>query len=309
MIGEVLANWMRLRMAGRISDLRRRAMWLARTADVEADSKECGRWLRDMSARGFVEVSWDTDRWSCAPLVLTRLPRADGVASLVGFSSACVDEALAELGIEYYSVPADPVGSNAKIPRPSTVYIQYDTMEELPSIAAALGAAFVPCAATQLAGALVAPVLGPETAGPNLQNQTLAYYSATELRPVALSTEQLAPGLYRYEANGRAQFLWFDSGQWRRCRFDHGIWFALRRAGVSAVRWRAYPGFDPDTGPGQLFVDWGAPLPDLHQRALVLCSGRTPKFADSAATAIYENVPRSIAEKTWTTLGQPRRII
>ncbi len=69
------------------------------------------------------------------------------------------------------------------------------------------------------------------------------------------------------------------------------------------MRWR------PEPGPGReavgtLFVDWGAPLPPLQARALVLCSGLVPRFSGMAETAIYRNVPRHVAQAVAASLYQ-----
>jgi hypothetical protein len=57
---------------------------------------------------------------------------------------------------------------------------------------------------------------------------------------------------------------------------------------------------------GMVFVDQGAPLPPLQSRVLVLCSGLPVQFGNTAGTAIYRNVPYSIA---YTVAQSVRQII
>ncbi len=304
MVAELLGTWLRVEGTGTISRFRRKAVWLSRTADIDVDSQEAGRWLRDVSARGYLEVDWDQDRWSCTPTVLTRLPQSDGLAVLVGFTTAAQRAALEELDAEVHDVPEQRSGGNARMRRPAATFIQYEAMRDLPQLAADLDASYVPCAATQLAALLLPPKLDTLAAPPSTLNETLVKLVPTELTWSPI-TAPLSPGLHRYESAGRKHHLWFDGGDWRHCRLEAGVWFALRVAGVSAVRWRPYEGQDPASGVGQLFSDWGAPLPDLHRRALVLCSGRSPRFSGQAFTASYENVPRAVAEKVCSTIGQP----
>jgi hypothetical protein len=79
------------------------------------------------------------------------------------------------------------------------------------------------------------------------------------------------------------------------------VFTALATVKVTPLRWRA-DGSGRVTG--SFFVDRGLPLPVLHQRCLVLCSGFTPRFSEIARTSTYENVPRSIAEAVAASLGQ-----
>jgi hypothetical protein len=79
------------------------------------------------------------------------------------------------------------------------------------------------------------------------------------------------------------------------------MFFSLNRRGISALRWRR----DSIRGrTGHLFVDFGAPLPPLMQRAAVLCSGFAPRFAVGAQTVAYENIPMDLARRIASALQQ-----
>ncbi|SDM42036.1 hypothetical protein SAMN05660642_02471 [Geodermatophilus siccatus] len=299
MLGDQLAQWLAVQRSGRINRLRRTHDWLARTDNITAWPADSGRWLRDMAALGNLEVDWDTDRWSTTPLVLTRIPEGDGLALLVGCRSSSCDRTLDDLWLEVHRLPQ--VLHPSGLARPTVVLLQYDSPEDLPMAAKALGATYVPCAAEQLTTHLSYPQLGEPAAGPNLQNASLEQFDprTQEWRPTTV--RPLPQGAYRYEWAGRKRYLYLGPEGWRQCDMPAAVFAALATVKVSPLRWRAdSSGRDV----GCLYVDWGVPLPVLHQRCLVLCSGFTPRFSDRARTGIYDNIPRSIAEAVATSLGQ-----
>lgn len=307
MLGELLGEWMRLSGSGSIAQYREKAIWLAGTVDARLEQGEPGRWLRDLSDRGYVELHWDAGKWTCSPLAMTRLPNSDGLAVLAGFPDPGVLRALSDFDIDTHTVECTPPG-DGRLARPAATIIQYSAVADLRDAAAAISATYIPCSAWQLALTLRSVTLGHESAPPNRQNDTIAQFDARNLRwspPADLA----AVGLYRYEGNGRRNFLWHEAGIWRHCDMTAGIWTALARSNTSAIRWRPHPGHDPASGAGTLFADLGAPMPPLHRRCLVLCSGLTPQFNSSAGTARYGNVPRGIADIIWHTLGQSPHIL
>jgi hypothetical protein len=122
-----------------------------------------------------------------------------------------------------------------------------------------------------------------------------------EVAPRAASP---AEGLYRHEIPSGLQYLfWTGVAGWRHCNLSTGVFEHLRRSGVTVLRWRPDP--EPGrAGQGTLFSDWGAPLPALHQRALVLSAGWVPRFSRNAQTATYQNVPQQVACQVAASLGQ-----
>ena len=110
-------------------------------------------------------------------------------------------------------------------------------------------------------------------------------------------------GLYRLRLPGRQTHLYRQGGDWYRCELADGVFLELARRGISVIRWR------PEEGAGRqwvgsAYVDWGAPLPVVHARALALCSGQPPRFSGAARTAIYEGVPLTVIQAVATALGQ-----
>lgn len=283
--------------SGRIAAHKTRIQWLAGTEDLRPHESEPGRWLRDVAALGHMEVDWAKGTWHAAPLVLTRVPAGDGLALLCGLRTGATDKLLDEAELVRHTVEQAYAADH--FPRPSAAYVQYDPGESLASLAAAIRATYVPCAAEQIAGRLPLMAPGAAAAPPARNNDTLRYYNGYGWSPV--EGEPRLTGAYQYTALGRPEFRWFENDEWRRIDLSTGVFLSLKRAGRSALRWRA-EGSGGRTG--QLFVDWGAALPPLQQRALVLCTGLTPRFPDRAQTGIYDNVPRALAQRVAASLHQ-----
>jgi hypothetical protein len=303
MNADLMLRWMSETGSGSIRDLRSRLEWLARTFDLIVGAATTGRWLRDLSGLGYAEADWTHDRWAVAPTVVTRLPGPDGFALITGARTAATEQRVNELDIEVFRLAQPRTGGD--LARPTSILLQYDDPQDLPGVASRLGAQYVPCAARQLAALLPPLRLGAPAAAPSRFNATLERFVPETLgwesAPAAAGP---AEGLYRLENMSRPQHLfWTAESGWRHCELPAGVFEQLRRRGISVMRWRPDPEPGRD-GQGSVYSDWGAPLPPLHQRALVLSTGWTPRFAAGARTAIYENVPRPVAEQVAASLGQ-----
>ncbi|WP_089404252.1 hypothetical protein [Geodermatophilus saharensis] len=299
MLGDLLAEWLAVQGSGSIDQFRRAHDWIARSADIMAPTFEAGRWLRDMSALGHIEVDWESGRWSTTPLVVTRLPESDGLALLVGCRTGVTLQAISDLDVEVLQL--DQVTQTQGVARPSVVLLQYGGPDDLDAVSKALSAEYVPCAAGQLSQRLTPPQLGEPAAPPSYQNQTLERFNPRSLRWGPADRTGPQQGAYRYEHFGRKHHLFLGRDGWRHADMAAAVFAALREVNASTLRWRP-DGNGRDVG--SLYVDWGAPLPTLHQRCLVLCSGFTPHFFDRAFTGVYDNVPRSIAGAVASSLGQ-----
>jgi hypothetical protein len=306
LLADLLLHWISDTGSGRIQDLRQRVAWAARTCDLSDSGPDTGRWLRDLSSLGHLELDWETGQWAAAPAVVTRLPGPDGLAVLAGARNADTEARLDALDVEVHRIPQAVAGV---LDRPTAVLLQYDTAAGLRTAAESLGAHYVPCAARQLADVLPAAELGSPAAPPSRSNDTLERFNPDTLfwEPRPTDTPH-AEGLYRVTSLGRPQHLYRTGEAWQHCTLPSGVFTALQRAGRTALRWRPDRGIGR-SGHGQLFTDWGAPLPPLHQRALVLCSGLVPRFPEAARTAAYDHVPEGIARATARSLGQQLEVL
>ncbi|MBX9472294.1 hypothetical protein [Microcella sp.] len=302
MIGDLLLAWISEAGNGTIADFRARAAWLARTENLDLHESATGRWLRDASALGHCEVDWKHGKWSVAPPVITRLPLADGLAVLVGARRQRLLRAIDEEGV--YAEQARRLGSSRDIPPPCTILMPYERTRDLEEYAAALGAVYSGCAAAAIAALLGTTAPAKPTAPPAYDSpfEHLSSFSPQTWAPTLPSRPNPSEGLHREQVNGRWQHLLRREGGWYATDLSRGVFAELARRGETVIRWR--PDGDHRTRTGTVIVDWGASLPPLQARALVLCSGFVPRFGSAAETSLYDNVPREIAARVASSLGQ-----
>ncbi|GEB46005.1 hypothetical protein MTE01_19500 [Microbacterium testaceum] len=302
-VGDILLRWMSEIGSGTIEDLRARIEWMCRTVDIDLPPYASGRWLRDISSLGHCELDWDTGRWSIAPAAIVTLPGGDGLAVLAGERRLRILRALTDA--EMWVEEARRASVEGEIPVPTTLFAPFSAADELVQIARVAGAIDAGLSCENIADALT-PIEPRRPTGPPAYASELEVLDALFPRDWrTVSANQLNPpeGLYRERINGRWRHLTRRGGEWFDCDLSAGVFAELARRHESAIRWRSEPGRQA-ADIGTVFVDWGAPLPVLHRRALALCTGFPPRLGVVATTAIFENVPRSIAARVCTSLGQ-----
>lgn len=301
MIGDLLLTWLSETGSGTITNLRNRAAWLARTENPELPDYATGRWLRDLASLGHCEADWAHGEWSVAAPTITRLPLADGLAVLAGARRPGLLRALDDEGI-YYELSRRP-GTAGEIPAPATFLLPFENAAELEETAATLGVTYAGCGAARIARKLL-PSLPEPAAPPSYDSflERLDEFSPRTWQKASARSSNLTDGLYREHINGHWRYVLLRSNDWYSTDLSHGVFAELERQGTAVIRWRPDSSDRPDSG--TVFIDWGAPLPPLHSRALVLCCGFAPRFGQTAETAIYDNVPREIALQVARSLGQ-----
>jgi hypothetical protein len=245
-----------------------------------------------------------------APPVLTRLPHADGLAVLTGARTAEISTRVGEAAQEWMELIAVPHRPEAgEAPLPDTLLFQYEDPRTLREAAEFLGARYVPCAALQLMELLPQAVVGSESAPPG--GSTVNTLEKYELRfqrfvPVARDDED---GLYRWRGADYARLNRLRrNGVFHAVERETGIYLELARHRTGVMRWRPESG-KGRVGIGRLLVDRYAPLPALHERAAVLCSGFPPSVGKQTQTRAYHNVPRALAEAIAASLQQNLEIV
>jgi len=302
-VGDLLLRWMSEIGSGTTTDLRNRIDWIARTANIEPGSHTSGRWLRDLSSLGHCEIDWERGRWSVAPPALVRLPSAGGLTVIAGARRPRMMRALDDFcGWLPAARRVPPAG---EVPLPTTFYMTFTRESDLVDAADAARMSLAGQSADRIARSLPSArphvPTGPPAYGGQLKRLESMY--PRDWQPVSATQATHPNGLYTEQVNGRARHITRRDGEWFACDLSTGTFAELARLNESALRWRPDPGREA-AGTGTVFVDWGAPLPALHSRALVLCTGLPPRFGTTAATAIYENVPRVVAARICTSLGQ-----
>lgn len=287
--GDLMLSWMSEMGSGSVRALRDSLDWVSRDPHGHSARKEAGRWLRDLSSLGHAEVGWDQDRWAIAPVALYRLPEAGGLAVLAGSRRGGVVELL-EQHMVVVEVPNDQASG---IPLPTTILLQYDSVEELPRVATVVGGVYAGCAARRLAKRLRPHTLRDRCAPPVFGGAEGVEWLLGDGRRWELVDGVRGEGLYRLRINGRQRYRYMYGEHWYRSDLAAGQQIEHARQGREIMRWRPDGGEKP-TG-GTLFVDWGAPLTPLQARALVLCSGLGPRAHGSAYTLEFTNVPSDVA--------------
>ena len=302
-IGDLLLRWMSEVGAGTTADVRARIEWIARTANIEPRSYTSGRWLRDLSSLGHCEVDWDRGYWSIAPAALVRLPSAGGLAVIAGARRPRMMRKLEEFC--GWLPPARREPPAGEVPLPTTFYVTFTRESDLVDVAEAAGMTHAGPSAERIARALSSAFPNVRTGPPafGAQLRRLEAMHPRDWQLVRATQVNPPDGLYSEQVNGRTRHITRRGGEWFACDLSTGTFAELARRHESALRWRPDVGRET-AGTGMFFVDWGAPLPPLHSRALVLCTGLPPKFGTTATTAIYENVPHGVAEHVCTSLGQ-----
>lgn len=242
--------------------------------------------------------------------MLTRLPHADGLALLTGARTAQMSARVGEAAqewMELITIPHRPEAGEA--PLPDTLLFQYEDLRNLREAAELLGARHVPCAALQLTDLLPQAAPGPESAPPGGSTaNTLEKYELRLKRFVPVETDD-EDGLYRWRGADYARLTRVRrNGVFYAVERETGIYLELAQHRTGAMRWRPEAG-KGRAGIGRLFVDRYAPLPALHERAAVLCSGFPPSVGKQAQTRAYDNVPRALAEAITASLQQNLEIM
>ncbi|AUZ33638.1 hypothetical protein C3B78_03580 [Arthrobacter sp. PGP41] len=186
--------------------------------------------------------------------------------------------------------------------------IPYKQAQDLEDAADDIGVSYVGCAAAGIAGKLQQSLpIGP-SAPPAYDSlfEQLVSFSPQRWSPASPKDLALPDGLYREQVHGRWRYTLRREGSWYAAELSHGIFAELARRGRTVIHWQ--PDYPDCSRAGTLVLDQGVPLPALHSRVLVLCSGFIPRFDSSAEAALYDNVPREIAERVASSLGQTLQI-
>ncbi|SNT60301.1 hypothetical protein SAMN05443665_105641 [Actinomadura meyerae] len=311
-VGDLLLNWASENGAGDLSVMLSTVEWASRRFRITTTSGAPGRWVRDASSLGYLDVDWQAGKWSVAPAVLTALPMSGGLLLLTGTRNRAMDsrieDAAQDMGLEYYLAISHV--QEGDIPLPKSVIFMTDPGTDMERLATALKANWVPCFALQVIPFLPKLALGPEAAGPVPGTLLKRYVEETRRYEEVLSSR--VDGIYRFKtADHRQVVRLLRDGTWYKTSHEEAL-YLIRADHPSkpgdTMRWGAESNGERNLI-GRLAVDWGAPLPPLHARAAVLSSGLAPWFSATAETAVYYNVPYVLAAAIAESLKQELEIL
>jgi hypothetical protein len=256
---------------------------------------------QDLAALGHIELEPETLRWAVCPPTLAELPDEDGTAALLcgarspAFLSRLVGTA------EHCGGGHDPSRFTLEGEVVERLIVRMPSRAALAQLASTLEIPLLIGAARRLAACL-----------PDIQ--ALLHASPTDTPPTGSGVDYLEtddaqlersswltwsqrsagrrPGLARLQLPFRKQYWWTGpNGEARRVSKEVGMYSVRHKLLRYDERQRTM------TFPGD------ARLPDLHLRAVVLCSGQLPK--DVGMGRLQANdVPRDIASAVAKRLGQ-----
>lgn len=302
--GDLLLTWASEVGSGKLRPLLDGAEWLARAHGIRPGPGAAGRWVRDMSSLGFIDVDWASGVWSISPLVVTRIPQSDGLAVIAGRRDveAARREEDDEEGVLVTPVPNRL--AEGDIPLPASRIVAYNSHLDLPQLAERLGAQWVPCFALLAAHRI--PVLTKRApAAPPVRGEPIEHFGLADRAFTEWRERSYSDGLYRLRRSDRKKVYQFhEAGEWHHTTWEEGVYLALDKSPHPPIRWRRDPAQGRESI-GQLIVEWGAPLPPLHSRVATLCLGLAPTIGSTAETMVYDNVPKDVAKKIAHSLKQP----
>lgn len=255
-----------------------------------------------LAALGHVEIAWAAGRWATAPTTLTTIPQLPGRLLVCGARPSHLTEHLRQVAdAGGYDVLVDDEPIPQQAPGPATVLIDADPASAA-DFAAAAGVRFQPAAHRA-----IATVLGPlrldEVAEPATPDDRFPHCPIdpdTLEERWDLDVTEGADGLWAWQTWRRraARYLRADGQWWYLPQSEHGP-YLLPPAPTGEEHCRYEPAHQV------LVVHGRAPLPALHARAVVLCSGRLPlrqHLAENTAEDHYVNIDEGTARMILASL-------
>ncbi|MDJ0105626.1 hypothetical protein QM646_04375 [Rhodococcus erythropolis] len=300
-----LYYWISETKSGSVRSLRDQICWMMGNNDQLNSRRLAGRWIRDAVTRGLLQADWSLDRWEVPPPILTTIPGDFGYALLTGGRPHRIrtklNRALESDDLILHC--REGVPDAHAVAGPASVYVEFQSYDELGDAAKYLGVPLVRDAFRSLASHLPPLECGSLASGPTWPGQPVEKWDSVtkaflEFKPVGLTWPS---GLYRHEVHGQKRHLLRRDDDWHNTDRANGVYLASGAAD-KLIRWRPEPGGVSEIG--SVFVDNGASLPDEHRRVLGLCTGLPPTVLKQTKSTRYDNIPRTIAETVSTALRQ-----
>jgi hypothetical protein len=247
---------------------------------------------QDLAALGHIEVEPDSLRWAVCPATLAELPDEQGTAALLcgarspAFLSRVVRTA------EQLGGGHDPHRFTLEGEVVERLVVKMPNQAALAQLAETVEIPLLLDAARRLAACLpdiqaLVEASPPDAPATGTGVEHLLTDDAHLERSSWLSWSQYAsarrPGLSRLQLPFRRQYWWVGAnGEARRVSKEVGMYSVLHKL-LRYDEWQRTMTFPSD-----------ARLPDLHLRALVLCSGQLPKDIGMGRLQV-DNVTRDIA--------------
>lgn len=262
------------------------------------------RAARTLSMLGHVEIDWNHARFAAAPTTLTTIPGLPGRLLLTGARPYGLIAELAdvatgsEFDVDVHRDLCHQFGSG-----PSTAFVDADPYDA-PAFCLAADIRWSPNAAAEISRLL--PAMTRETG--TIAHRPDDRFPHTMVDPHTFRArwdehaDERTAGLWLYRAHGRKRQMIMrvpDAEPRMVLDADAAPYLMARPADADPI-------VEYRIAHRVLVVNAAAPLPALHSRAAVLCSGRVPIRRDVAPGIAYEhyvNVDPQTAGRILSSLG------
>jgi hypothetical protein len=296
---ELLLEWASERGRGSWATFREAHDWLFNAGRQEGWRTAPARTANSLATLGHIEIDWINGLWAASRPALTILPSAGGHGLLTGgrtraLLSALEQETAPEITMDIYTA------RHAQTDAPDAIFLACRSERDIEELAARLGITYAFSLSERLSS-LLPPLdsyLAISQSTPAPKGFGVERFNATNLRWAAAASDA-SPGLYRYQRYGHYDFRFLTTDHHHHAlEMNTGIYAELSRIGRRVLR------YEPEATNGTLVVPAAAPLPILHARAAVLCSGLLPAFDRTERTRRFVNVPRETARRIAHALDQ-----
>ncbi len=303
---ELLLEWVSERGDGSWHDFRQGHDWLFPEEGLTQRQRRPGVTALVLASLGHMEMDWERDRWSAAPAMLTILPNAGGHALLTGARTRTLIRRLRESLDSTESLDV-VLEVRAQDEAPDAYFLPADSEADIALLAGELGIEYEYCVADRISSLLptLDSVLANAKDSPPAEGFEMKQLRTREGHLSWVTSDSVRhPGLYGFDVWGREVYRWAD-GTGRFLALDKftGVYAELHRQRMNVISLRM------DGPTGTVSVPGAAPLPALHARAAVLCSGVAPEYSRAGHTRDYVNVPPQIAFRIAASLGQDLEVV
>jgi hypothetical protein len=293
---ELLLTWLSERAEGTLKQFRVSHDWLLNRNATGRVSPEVTAHALSMS--GHLEVNWRGGRWCISPPVLTILPDAGAYALLVGARTRKFMEKLeaetheeVTMGIDWHR--------HAQWDAPDAVFLATEDETEIERLAERLGISYEFSVSDRISRMLptLEDALRLTKSTPGATGYGVERFDSHTLswRP---EMTMLSAGLYRIDFPGHYEYRFGDGSTFFAPDRQTGIYLELARTGRSVLS------FKRQERNGTLVVPTATPLPILHARCAVLCSGLSPTPSQMDGVRRFVNVPEETAIRIANSLNQ-----
>ena len=308
--GDELLIWASEEGSGKLEKLYSAMDFLKDKHDL--DNLKSSFWVKRFSELGHLDIDWEERKWSIAEPTINLTPGMGLLTILTGSRPYHFERAYEKAtdGLDYYNFtsPQPLVRFRNDVVAPKAMFVSCSSVMHAETLAEKLGVKFVADPAENIISSLSEEKIGNamrpfRDAWKFYDPATLSYNEKPWKRD-----DEFKIGLYEEDVNSwRHSYLWFDGESWSEFPKALGEAKALSFVGKSALTWLPeLSKYGRINQASKLEVAAGLTLPDLVERALVMCCGFLPEWKKKNSgeeIRVYLNVPKGLVQKIEKKVG------